>query len=724
MARRTQSRSRDDQSDSFEDEEDFGSGFESSRERLQQLIRELLGRWHWIALGLVLGLLGAFYYLSKAPRIYEATSTLLVKQGASSVISNDQDEELDYRSVDAVNTVAQRVKRSALLTKVASAPAVSALPGLIPAKVNWFPAWTRSWLGGDSGEELDPAQSDAAALGRKIESWTTVSVRRNTRLLDITVSHPNPEVARVLADTIATEYVNELALKRSTGDTSSSDILGSSASEVQAALQAAQNALANYQQVLETLKELEEKELVFSELDRRYLAKHPKLIAAKATLEEYQKRFLSEFEAVRKALADKAFWDESQTELEQASLEEAGGDSGARLQTAKRLLTARASVLASEIENKTEFYNSMLTKLQVSDINLKALDAEVELSNLSLLPEYPVSPKKTTTVAGGGILGCGLGFALAFLLVKLDNKIHTVPQAELLTGLHVLATIRDVQPKVLEKIIAEKGESGAGLAPAARKWDQRIVFRPGLTDTLYAEMFRILRASVTLLGDETKRKVTLFSSALPGEGKTLVSANFAIASALQGKKTLLLDLDLRKPAVHKIFGLKRNELASGVTELLAGKISWQEALSQETGQENLSCIFAGVKAPNPGELLSSDAVANLLEQLEGEFDVIVIDSAPLLAVPDTRLLIPIVDNFCLVIRAEQTAKGAIRKALDLLEDDGTEPAGIVVNGYQEKSGLLARKYGYGYGGYGGYGQYGQGYGSGSYGSYGSDEDDD
>lgn len=720
MARKNQARARDLDPDSFEEEEDFGSTSDSSRERLQQLIRELLGRWHWIALGLVLGLLGAFYYLSKAPNIYEATSTLLVKQGASSVISNEQDEELDYRSDDAVNTVAQRVKRSALLTLVASDPTVRELPGLVPAKVNWFPAWTRSWLGGDSSRTPDSSALDPAVLGRKIEAWTTVSVRRNTRLLDITVSHPDPAVARVLADTIATEYVNELALKRSSGDTSSSDILGSSSSEVQTALQASQNALANYQQVLETLKELEAKELLFNELDRRYLPKHPKLIAARATLEEYQKRFLSEFEAVRKALADKAFWDESQTELEQASLEEAGGDSGARLQTAKRLLTARASVLASEIENKTEFYNSMLTKLQVSGINKKALDAEVELSNLSLLPEDPVSPKKPLVLAGGAILGFGLGFALAFLLVKLDNKIHTVPQAELLTGLHVLATIRDVQPKVLEKIITEKGESSAELPPAARKWDQRIVFRPGLTDTLYAEMFRILRASVTLLGDETKRKVTLFSSALPGEGKTLVSANFAIASALQGKKTLLLDLDLRKPAVHKIFGLKRNDLASGVTELLAGKISWQEALSEETGQENLSCIFAGVKAPNPGELLSSDAVSILLEQLEGEFDVIVIDSAPLLAVPDTRLIIPTVDNFCLVIRAEETPKGAIRKALDLLQDDGTEPAGIVVNGYQEKTGLLARKYGYGYGGYG---QYGKGYGSGSYGSYGSGDDD-
>jgi Mrp family chromosome partitioning ATPase len=95
-------------------------------------------------------------------------------------------------------------------------------------------------------------------------------------------------------------------------------------------------------------------------------------------------------------------------------------------------------------------------------------------------------------------------------------------------------------------------------------------------------------------------------------------------------------------------------------------------------------------------------------------------SATLLSVPDARLLVPSVDNFCLVVRAESTPKGAIRKALDLLEDDGAEPAGIVINGYEDNPGFLARKYGYGTGyGYSGYGQYGGGYGTGSYGSYGS-----
>ena len=110
--------------------------------------------------------------------------------------------------------------------------------------------------------------------------------------------------------------------------------------------------------------------------------------------------------------------------------------------------------------------------------------------------------------------------------------------------------------------------------------------------------------------------------------------------------------------------------------------------------------------------------ATVEKELAKEFEVVVIDSAPLLAVPDTRLIIPKVDNFCLVIRAEQTPKNAVRKAIDLLADDGVEPAGIVINGYEEQQGILGSKYRYGYGGYGQYGQ-----GDGSYGAYGSDDDD-
>jgi capsular exopolysaccharide synthesis family protein len=692
-----------------------GSGQMALRTRL--FIRELLARWHWVVLGLILGLLGGFYYLSKAPKTYQATASLLVKQGASTLMkSGQQEEDFDLTSSEALNTVAERVKRPELLTKVASRPEVLALEDLIPSEPNWFPAWSHDWLGKNDAPPLKATDLDSPVLGQLIGSWTTVSVRRNTRLLDITVEHPSPEIASLLADAIATEYPNELGSTRAAGRNDSSEALGDQVEAAEKALLKKQNALANYKIILESLRKLEDKETFFSEMDRRYLDLHPKWIDAKASVDEYRKRFLAEFDQVRRASVDKDYWEENRNEWSGDEFDE-----NARLQNARRLLTAREDVLKSSIISLNENFNELSkTRLEV-EANKAITEAEVELNSPSLIPKSPSSPRRMFALAAGSILGFGSGFALAFLLVKLDNKVHTVVQAEFLTGLPVLATIRDIQPKVLAKIISQKGGTHDSLSPAARKWDSRIVLRPGLSESLYAEMFRILRASVTLLGDEKKRSVTLFSSALPGEGKTLVSANFAITSAQQGKKTLLLDLDLRKPAVHKVFGLKRKDLTAGVTEVLAQKTTWREALSTDIGEENLSCLFAGAKAPNPGRLLNPDFIVDLLAELKEEFDVIVVDSAPLLAVPDPRLLIPTVDNFCLVLRAEQTPKGVIQRTLELLEDDGTEPDGVIVNGYEEKAGFLARKYRYGYG-YGGYGQYGKGYGS--YGTYGSDEDDD
>ena len=714
MIRRTRGTTRDPDLDPFEDDGELESASEVARERVRLLVRDLLVRWHWVVLFLIVGILCSFYYLSKAPKIYETTSTILVKQMASTVISDDRDEDLDLRSDDAVNTVAQRIKRPGLLSAVAALPEVSELNGFIPTPTNWFPSWAQSWLGSPGNEDVGRPQTPEA-LGKTIANWTRVQVRKNTRLLDITVSHPSPEVAKWLADAIAKEYISELSGNRIDGRITSSKILTSQAEEARLGLQNAQNALANYQQILETVMELEEKEKIFSDYDRRYLHKHPKLIDAKATLDDYQKRFLSEFELIRNAAADRAYWEGTRPEWDQPAL-----DVATRLQIARRLLTARATVLQSEIESKNEVFNTVLTKMQETDIDQKAEEAEVELSNLSELPGKPSSPKTATVLAAGSILGMMIGLALAFLLVQLDNKFHTVSQVEMLSGLPILATIPRTDLKILAGLKAER-EKKLKVAdpPGMELWDPRLLFRPALLQTLFVEAYRILRASVSLLGKEENRKVTLFSSAIPGDGKTTVATNFAVAAAQQGKKTILIDFDLRKPAIHKGFGVTRNGVSAGITEVLTGKASVSDAVQEQAVQKNLSVLLAGTKAPNPGELLTTEAVADLLEDLKKEFEVIVIDSAPLLAVPDTRLLAPEVDNFCLVVRVEYTPKDAVAKALAMLCDNGTEPSGVVVNAYHEKRGFTRK--------YGSYGQYRHGYGSGSYGaytSYGADDDEE
>ena len=234
-------------------------------------------------------------------------------------------------------------------------------------------------------------------------------------------------------------------------------------------------------------------------------------------------------------------------------------------------------------------------------------------------------------------------------------------------------------------------------------------------------MFRVLRASVSLLGDEKKRRITLFSSALPGEGKTLVSSNFALAAAQQGKRTLLIDFDLRRPAVHKIFGLKRDTHPNGASEVLSGQAKFEDAIFTDTGAEHLHVMLAGKKAPNPGELLNASTLKDFLATAVAQYDLVVLDSSPLLPVPDTRIIAPLVDNFCLVVRGNFVSKGAVRRVISMLDNDQNLPCGIVFNGFSEKRRLIGQNYSYGNYQTNRYGQQYR-YGYGSYGSYGSDDD--
>ena len=413
--------------DDFEDDDlDAGTSRQVGQEKMKQLALDLLGRWHWIALGLVLGVLGGFLYLSKAPKIYQARATLLIKQQTSSVMSRDQVEEMDLRSLEGLNTVAERITRPELLQKVAARPEVRALPGLMPREVVWLPDWALPWFGKTVLENTAAeAPPPASSLAGAIASWTKISVRRGTRLLDVLISHPSPEVAKTLADAICIQYQAELTGARSSGRSSSLQILVVESEAARVRLQTAQNAMATYQRALLTLKELDARETTASELSRRYLPKHPRMMAAQAELESFQKRFLSEFDAARTSTADREYWDKHAAEWQQA-----GANEPAKLLTARQLLLARGNVLESEIGSQTSVFNSILTRIQEADINQQAVESEMEISSSAQLPGLPISPVPSKTLAIASLGGLGLGVLLAMIFIRLDNKIHTVSQVE------------------------------------------------------------------------------------------------------------------------------------------------------------------------------------------------------------------------------------------------------------------------------------------------------
>jgi capsular exopolysaccharide synthesis family protein len=197
-----------------------------------------------------------------------------------------------------------------------------------------------------------------------------------------------------------------------------------------------------------------------------------------------------------------------------------------------------------------------------------------------------------------------------------------------------------------------------------------------------AEAYRTLRTNIQYSSIDKKAQVVCITSAGPGEGKSTVSSNLAIVMAESGKKTLLIDCDLRKPTLHKGFSASNG---TGISDLLAGKAVFEKAV-QESGIENLQVLTSGTKPPNPSELLASSKMKKFITALRTMYDFIIIDTPPVLLVTDAQLLVECSDGYLLVLASGQVDKEAAAKAQKLLEKVNAKILGVVLNKFDSAKG--------------------------------------
>ena len=233
-----------------------------------------------------------------------------------------------------------------------------------------------------------------------------------------------------------------------------------------------------------------------------------------------------------------------------------------------------------------------------------------------------------------------------------------------------------------------------------------------------SEAFKALRTSIFFKANQSQAKVLQVTSPSPADGKSTVAANLAASIAQSGRRVVLIDCDLRKPTQHKRFGLKNDV---GFTDLLIGELK-TEATLQDTGIENLTLLTSGPQFSNPAELLTSAALQEVVDEIKGLFDFVIIDTPPVLAVTDPVIVSDTVDLVYMPMRIRSGVQVNAGQAVEALRAVGTEIDGVIINALSKKD---SGKYSYGgYGGYGGnsYG-YGYGYGQGSrtYGNIGGKE---
>lgn len=323
---------------------------------------------------------------------------------------------------------------------------------------------------------------------------------------------------------------------------------------------------------------------------------------------------------------------------------------------------------------------------QISEVSPDASSITATVWERAVTPENPVSPNPARNGLLALVLGLMLGVGLAFLMEYLDNSWRSPEEAERVSGVPTFGLVPKFDPPKTKKKAA--GDSrNQDEAPLDDLAGHLATMRD--PSGAASESYRTLRTNLLYSVVDLPLQVVTLTSAGAAEGKSTTCANLAVTLAQADKRVLVLDCDLRRPALHKAFSVRN---LHGLVNVLAGERElpkvWQEPM------RGLKLVTAGPVPPNPAELLGSGRFAELLDQARGDFDYILLDTPPVQAVSDPLILSSYSDGTLLVLDAQETRKGSVRRAAHSLEGVGAHVLGTVMNNVKaDKNGYY---YGYRY----------------------------
>jgi succinoglycan biosynthesis transport protein ExoP len=458
--------------------------------------------------------------------------------------------------------------------------------------------------------------------------------------------------------------------------------------------------------------QLETLETQLAQFSARYGPMHPKIIELQTQIKNVQAQIDSEVALARRQIRDEY---EGAFGAEQALRKRLGAQEEAAYKLNEG--AAQYAILRNQAELTRDLYDTLQMRLKEATVMAGLSATKITVVDIAQVPDLPVGPRKAL-VLGLGLLGGLLGgCVLAFLIESIDDRLQTSDEVESVSMLPSLAAIPHFHSEV-EKHRKRNGRgTNEGDLGASEKSSQLIAVRD--TKSVGAEAYRNLRSALLLSSIDNPPRTIVVTSAFPGEGKTTTAINVAIVLAQRGERVLLVDADLRLGRLARVFGLFDPNI--GLSTVLAEPGIHREIPVPLPELPTLHVLPTGPRPPNPAEMLSSTRMGEQLRQWSHEYDRIVLDTSPLLAVSDTQSMAVFADAVVLVTRARMTRKRALLRARDMLARIGAPLAGVVVNDVDQR---LENFYTYHYGAYG----YGYRYGYGGYGAksdraYGYEEDE-
>ena len=340
------------------------------------------------------------------------------------------------------------------------------------------------------------------------------------------------------------------------------------------------------------------------------------------------------------------------------------------------------NLLKRDMESSRALYESLLEKLKEAGVMAGLQSSNVQIVDDARVPVRPILPDIPHNLRMALLFGLFGGIALAFLFEALDNTVRTPEQVQELTTLATLGVIPLTQG-------LRGGRRQELKAASEDSYSLPEVLDPMIKPEIQ-EAYRALCTAILLSSPGNPPKVMLVTSSLPQEGKTTTIANCAVGLSLRKFRVLLIDADMRRPRLHSVFGLPNS---TGLSMYLAGHASLDSVIRDVGPVANLSVITSGPISPHPAELVGSCRMQELLDECAERFDFVLVDSPPVLSVTEGVLISVMVDTTMVVVRAGQTTKAALRRALNMLSQVNARVMGVALNAVD-----LKREQGY-------YGQY-------------------
>lgn len=705
-------------------------------------------KWRILSLALIITFLVALIVLSLTP-VYKATSSLLIESEETNIVSIEQVYGLDASKKEYFETQYEILKSRYIAEKVVNKLALDSHPIFIEkldesnsSAFDGIKTTLKSILTFLPQKEREPLSEEEQAQLRKellitlFSENLTISPVPNTQVVKIAYTSESPKLAAEVANAVAEVYIESYLEAKFDMTSKATSWLNDSLAGLRNKLEISEKKLAEFyqreqlvdldgvvglaseelqglsEQLLQAENRLKQSEIIFeqvqnfngdpaelaampavqnhpsiqnvkeaelkaqsnvSELSKVYGPKHLKMISAQAELASVKQTLENQIASLISGITNE--YRQAQSQVNRLRVAVASAKEEYRTLTT---LESKRRVLQREVDTNQQLYDSFFTRLQETSEVEGFESANARVLDRATLPVEPFKPKKSLILVATLVMSTGFGIFIALVLDFLNSGIRSVDDVERRLGQRMMGLIP--------------------WQPHKKKNDLPLREFFDTSNHVFSEAIRTLRTSIQLLDLSGDKKVIMVTSSVPKEGKTTVSINLAFAMGQIGK-TLLIDTDLRKPAIAKRFGMPGFQ--PGIANLVSGTHSLDECLCNDVAS-NIDVITAGSATPNPQELLMSDNFKKVIKNLREQYEHIIIDTAPIQAVSDAIIVSESADMLFHVVKADATNEKIVSSGLERFMRVGKRIDGVILNQVDVKK----AGNGYAYTGY--YDKYGYG----------------